>query len=101
LHCGLRASEVFKLHWVDIDTRTGLIAVKDAKGSKGRFAYMTPEVKAIFERKDPGGASELIYNGGVRREISKTFTTKARIATPGIFRAVPITDTSAIVKLKL
>ena len=34
LHCGLRAGEIFKLTWADIDAGRGLVAVKDSKSGK-------------------------------------------------------------------
>jgi len=76
LHCGLRASEIFRLTWVDIDTENGLIAAKDSKNTKTRFAYMTNQVKTMLLKKGAGKPTSLLYpapDGGNRREISRSF----------------------------
>lgn len=76
LHCGLRASEIFRLTWIDINVEQGLITAKDSKGKKTRFAYMTKEVKQMFLNKEVGKLNDLIYpapDGGLRREIPRTY----------------------------
>ena len=47
LHCGLRAGEIFKLTWGDIDLNNDIITVQ-GKGNKTRPALMTEEVKELF-----------------------------------------------------
>jgi integrase len=78
LHCGLRAGEIFKLTWADIDTARGLIAIKDSKGGKNRFSHMTGAVKEMLRPKEdrlsktPGA---LLYpgpGGAIRREVPRT-----------------------------
>ena len=78
LHCGLRAGEIFKLTWADIDTARGLIAIKDSKGGKNRFSHMTGAVKEMLRPKEdrlsktPGA---LLYpgpGGALRREVPRT-----------------------------
>ena len=39
LHCGLRASEIFRLKWQDIDLNRGVITVH-GKGNKNRPAFL-------------------------------------------------------------
>jgi len=76
LHCGLRASDIFRLSWVDIDTNEGLITVKNAKGMKTRFAYMTKQTKEMFLSKDIGKLNDLLYpapGGAQRREVPRSF----------------------------
>ncbi|RLB83565.1 MAG: site-specific integrase [Deltaproteobacteria bacterium] len=76
LHSGLRASEIFRLTWIDIDTSRGQMIVKDSKNTKTRIAYMTTEVKKMFLGKIPGKANDLIYpgpGGNQRREVSRAF----------------------------
>lgn len=75
LHCGMRASEIFRLTWGDINADNDTILVK-GKGNKNRFAYMTGAVKNMLLSKDIQGKSDLLYpspRGGQRREVSKTF----------------------------
>lgn len=78
LHCGLRAGEIFNLKWVDIDLENGIIAIKDAKGGKNRFAHMTRDVKEIFETKPIGAANDRIFlqkqgSKATRPQVSGTF----------------------------
>lgn len=83
LHCGLRAGEIFKLRWADVDISNGMLAVRDSKdtrdtGGKRRYAYMTTAIKVIFESKESGDASDYVFgtrNGGnrLRPQVSKTF----------------------------
>ena len=44
LFSGMRASEIFKLKWVDVDLDEKKIAVRDTKGHVNRYAYMTVNV---------------------------------------------------------
>ena len=85
LHTGLRASEIFRLKWVDIDVKKGLITVKGGPNtkSKSRHAYMTEAVKSMFLDKETmfldkknGKLSDLIFTtpaGKQRREVSRVF----------------------------
>ncbi len=75
LHCGLRASEIFKLTWQDLDPGRDLIAVKDTKSGRSRFAHMTAGVKEMLLSKDIGEPSALLYpgpGGALRREVPRT-----------------------------
>ena len=40
LHCGLRAGEIFRLTWGDVDFDRGLLTLKDTKSGRNRVAYM-------------------------------------------------------------
>jgi integrase len=76
LHCGLRASEIFRLNWIDLDVGNGLITVKDTKNRKPRHAYMTKQVKEMVLSKEIGTPNALIYpapKGNERREIPRSF----------------------------
>jgi integrase len=76
LHCGLRASEIFRLTWIDLDIEKGLITAKDSKNKKTRYAYMTEQVKHMLFNKETGGPNDLLYpapGGKLRREIPRTF----------------------------
>jgi integrase len=77
LHCGLRASEIFRLTWVDIDVSKGLITAKDSKNKRTRYAYMTDVVKEMLLTKDIGEPESLLYpgpSGNQRREVPQTFS---------------------------
>jgi integrase len=78
LHTGMRASEIFRLRWIDIDTDNGIITAKDTKNTRTRHTYMTSGVKKILKSKTLGAADDLIYpglDGSERREVPETFRT--------------------------
>jgi integrase len=72
LHCGLRASEIFSLTWVDLNIDQATITIKDPKVVT-RIAHMTETIKDLFLSKDIGKPADLIYpteDGEKRKEIS-------------------------------
>jgi site-specific recombinase XerD len=76
LHTGLRASEIFRLTWGDVDTERGTLTAKDGKNKKTRFAYMTSDVKNMLLNKEAGKPSDFLYPPFQirnRREISRSF----------------------------
>ncbi len=80
LWCGLRASEIFKLTWADIDLTQGIISVKDTKSSKNRAAFMPDTLKQLFIAKKGRAInkkqSDLLFpaqNGKEIQKISHTF----------------------------
>jgi len=80
LHCGLRAKEIFKLRWTDIDIGNGLIRVA-GKGQKTRFVHMTGAIKDMLLSLDIGAPDKLLFpasKGDVRREIPRTFERVAK-----------------------
>jgi len=75
LHCGLRAGEIFKLTWADIDAGHRLIAIKDPKSGRSRFAHMTGDIKDMLLSKEIGKPSALLYpgpGGALRREVPRS-----------------------------
>ena len=76
LHTGLRASEIFRLKWIDINFEQNTITAKDSKNKKSRFAYMTEDVKNMLSKKKNGKPSDLLYpkpDGTELREVSRAF----------------------------
>jgi len=79
LHAGLRVGECFDLTWRDVDMQHGVINIRNPKNDETRQAYLTPQLKKMFESKTPDNQkkNELIYKNrkGQRiREISYAFT---------------------------
>jgi integrase len=70
LHCGLRASEIFKLTWSDIDLNNGIITVK-GKGGKTRPAFMTDKVKTLFENLPSGEPTDLVFKDRNGKKIMR------------------------------
>lgn len=77
LFCGLRAGEIHALTWGDVDLENSTIHIRDPKSKNDRHAFITSEVKEVFERRYSAQAkSELIFpasNGKQRRWVSDTF----------------------------
>lgn len=77
LHCGLRAGEIFNLTWPDVDAERKIMMIRDPKGGKNRYAFMTTEVAQMLACMERGTASELVFksrNGGKVKEISNAFS---------------------------
>lgn len=75
LHCGLRAKEIFKLTWGDVDLERGIINM-DGKSGKNRAAFMTDKVKNMLKNMGGGKPNALIFpdrNGNQIKRISNTF----------------------------
>jgi integrase len=75
LHTGLRAGEIFKLKWTDVDFDNGTLTA-DGKGNKTRYAYMTSDIKTMLLNRKRGKSSDRLYpatNEETRQEISNTF----------------------------
>ncbi len=77
LHCGLRAGEIFKLSWADIDSQQGLVCLRDTKSNRTRFAHMTAAVRVMFEARPHADLNAKVYPArhGERDQISKMFNT--------------------------
>jgi integrase len=78
LRTGMRASEIFNLKWAHIDTENGRILIMDAKGDKSRIAFMTEDIKALFnemEQKEPNDYVFTSIKGEKYREMPETFRT--------------------------
>lgn len=78
LYAGLRASEIFNLTWGDVFIDSGYLVLKDTKGGKSGFAYLTDELKQMFAemRKIHKHNTDLIFvarEGKKVTSISNTF----------------------------
>lgn len=62
LHTGMRASEIFNLTWGCIDTDRGIITILDAKSGRGRAAFMTKQIKAMFEAMTRGTNDAVVFS---------------------------------------
>jgi integrase len=61
LHTGMRASEIFKLTWGCIDTERGIITILDAKSGHGRAAFMTEQIKKMFDGMKHGKYADFVF----------------------------------------
>lgn len=75
LQTGMRASEVFALRWGDLDMENEILHVH-GKGGVPRVAYMTPDLKTIFQEKTFGDPEALVFpsqRGGKSKAVSGTY----------------------------
>lgn len=79
LNCGLRAGEIFKLTWGDLNLRDGLISIRDTKTYRNRKAYMTNVVKKMFKDKENGEPQEYVFHTKDGKKLTEV---------PAIFRTV-------------
>jgi len=84
LHTGLRQSELFNLHWRDIDFATGLILVADSKNGESRHVPMDETVRALLASTPwRQGAGSWVFsnsNGERLRDIRCGFQNAVRRA---------------------
>ncbi len=77
LYCGLRAGELFKLEWSDVDFTEGFIYVRDKKNKESSTAWLALRAKTMLERRFAENTdSPLVFpsrNGNARDEISKVY----------------------------
>ena len=77
LYTGMRASEIFKLTWGNIDLDRGIIAIPDSKSGKTRYAYLTEQTKQMLYdlySNQPREALVFTDKKGKRiKEISNSF----------------------------
>lgn len=76
LHCGLRAGEVFRLTWADVDLDGGLLTLRDTKSGRNRHAFLTGPAKAMLKARGGGQPNALVFpakTGGTRQAISNSF----------------------------
>lgn len=82
LSTGLRAGEIHGLIWGNIDFEQGIIEIVDTKNKINRYAYMTTEVRQMFEdRVNEQNKTELVFpgrNGKKRRWVGSSFDRAVR-----------------------
>jgi integrase len=75
LDCGLRAGEVFNLHWRNVHLADGSMDILGAKAGD-RSAYMTERVKEMLARQSGQTPSSLVFRsrvGGKINAVSNAF----------------------------
>ena len=77
VNCGLRAGEVFNIKWQDVNLEDGTLFIRDAKGGRSRYAFMTDQVKELFSRLAPGAPDDYVFqdrkHGGRIKRVSNVF----------------------------
>ena len=83
LYTGMRAGEILKLQWRDIDFKSSLIRIRNPKNDETRSAFITPEIKEILLNREAGENQEYLFvskNGNQVAEVSNTFENGIPIA---------------------
>ncbi len=75
LFCGLRAGELFKLQWADINFEQGFIHIRDRKNKDSGTAWITPRLKAMLENRYKGQSGQDFVFPSTKGE-QKSFTSK-------------------------
>jgi integrase len=76
LYTGMRAGEIFKLQWRDIDFKSSLIRIRNPKNDETRSAFITPTIKKILQKRSIGETLDYIFtskDGNRVSEVSNTF----------------------------
>ena len=74
--CGLRAGEIFKLTWADIDIKERLLFLRDTKNGSNRHAYMYKRVQGELSKLKSSEGNQLLFpsrDGEQIKHISRTF----------------------------
>jgi integrase len=73
LYTGMRADEIFKLRWQDIDLTNGIIHIVETKNSDARTAFITRGIRKVLEKKKRGLPGYYIfpqeYQGGKDEKV--------------------------------
>jgi integrase len=81
LYTGLRAEDIFKLQWRNVDLTRGLLRIEDPKNAESRYAYVTEPVRKIIDEMDSGEPNTLLFsqkNGLPFKEAPTTFSTAVK-----------------------
>jgi integrase len=93
LYTGVRASEIFKLTWGDVNRERGTIYIKYPKNHESRYVHITKPIAALLDSMTEGKPQELLFSismgktkGHAYNEAPSTFaeTVKALGLNDGI-----------------
>ena len=79
LETGLRASEIFKLQWGDINLDFNFIHVKDPKNDRPRSVPMTKRLIGLFSSWIPGRPNEYVFYNRDKEIITGVSNTFKRV----------------------
>jgi integrase len=80
VYTGLRAGEVFKLQWSDINFQNGTAFIRDPKSSKNRHANLHPAVMDMLKtRKKLFGDTKYVFPSTKKGKINSVSKTIARV----------------------
>ncbi len=76
LHCGLRASEIFRLTWADVDIDRQMLTLLDTKSGATKQTFLTEQATAMLSERKKSTESHLVFPGrGSKRitSVSRSF----------------------------
>jgi integrase len=72
LHCGLRASEIFRLTWDCVDFERETLTLKNTKSVRSRIAYMTPDIKDMLKaQREKSTTNHIFVDRWHKRQIKE------------------------------
>jgi integrase len=69
LQTGMRAGEIFALTWSDVDLKRGILALRNTKNTKTRYAYLTEKAKDMLKGRKRGAPNDLVFPGRNGKKI--------------------------------
>ena len=81
LNCGLRFDEIVSLEWQDINLVDNFLVIRDPKNSSSRVAYMTSQVKEMFNQKKKRNPNDLVFRSSIKKKIERISRTFDRTVT--------------------
>jgi site-specific recombinase XerD len=79
LYSGLRWGEVAKLLWADVDTNHGTLFVRDPKNKHSRTVPMPSRLVQMFQCKERGKASDMVFPSKKQEQSSWVSKTISRV----------------------
>jgi len=78
LYTGMRAGEIFKLQWADINLEHGIITILDPKNDETARVFLAPQVKNMLQKRRPDRVKSHSFvftdsQGRKLKEVSNTF----------------------------
>jgi len=78
LFTGMRAGEILKLQWRDVNFKSGLISIRDAKNAESRTANITPVVEKMLLQREPREIHHFIFTDRDDNQVSEVSNTFER-----------------------
>ena len=79
LYAGLRAGEIFRLTWGDVDMNRKIMTLRDTKSGKTRTAYMTKSISEMLEKKGQGFPGDFVFSSRIGTQIERPSVTFGRV----------------------
>lgn len=78
LYTGMRADEIFNLHWQDIDLKNGIIHILETKNTEARTAFITGGIREVLKKKKQGSPGHFVFPQEIKRGKGKKVRGKVK-----------------------